>query len=563
MALPFQSRRSDVLTTGGCVAANHPLAARAGVEILQRGGNAADAAVAVAAALGVVEPTATGMGADAFCLFYNASDKSVKGLNGSGRAPAALTLDLVTSRGFDVWHPIPDGHGLSVTVPGAPAAWLDTLHNFGSGLISLEEILNPAIQLAEEGFPVTEIIAHDWNLDENTLRKTRFGHEMLLNGKAPSVGQMMYRPTTARTMRELLGGGKESFYGGHVAQAIVEEVGVAGGVLSLQDLAEHTSTLVQPISTAYKGVRLWEIPPNATGLTALEALNILENFDLKGLGHNSVRYLHLLIEAFKLSFADALACVADPAQVRVPVDALISKSYADHRRRLINPDKALEVYMPGDLPTGTDTTYLSVVDARGNACSFITSNYKGVGTGIVPRECGFSLQNRGLCFNLRSGHPDAPAPNKRPFHTIIPAMLTSASTQDLLACYGVMGGFMQPQGHVQVLLNMLEFGMSPQAALDQPRCFVNVPSFNPGYSIGPIWLEEGLPAGHVYALNAMGHQARGPIVGQDRAFFGRGNVIAKNAWWQAWNDEHVLEDTGPPVFWSGSDPRSDGCALPS
>ncbi|KAJ4431440.1 hypothetical protein ANN_20037 [Periplaneta americana] len=523
----FTSHRSPVLMQNVCVSSNQPLATKAGLgmisivnivkdmsdvlfqlsdvcgylisvnmlfqvtpqicivgnvscilleDILERGGNAADAAVAVAAALAVTEPTSTGLGGDAFCIFYDAKTKTVKGLNGSGRCPSGLTLELLQEEGFNVHNPLPETHIHTVTVPGTVAAWDDTVQNFGSGKLSLGEILAPAISLAENGFPVTPVTFHLWKSKERLLQSRRYGSELLLNYQAPRIAEIMTLPAMSSTLKTIAQYGKSGFYSGQVAEAIVNEIKFYGGVMTLEDLVQHTSSLVEPVSTDYKGYTVWEIPPNGLGITALIALNILEGYDLKGLGLGTSEYQHLLIEALKLSFADSLYFVADPEETAVPITGLLDKQYAAERRKLISSDKANEFPIQGnpEIKRGADTVYLSVTDSEGNACSFINSVYTTFGTGVVPQGCGFALHNRGVLFSLDPSQPNCLAPGKRPQHTIIPGMLTDSASGALLASFGIMGGFMQPQAHVQVLLGMIEFGLDPQQALNLPRFFIDV-----------------------------------------------------------------------------------------
>ncbi|KAL3877327.1 hypothetical protein ACJMK2_035057 [Sinanodonta woodiana] len=552
----FNSHRSVVTCTNGCVASSQPLASQVGLDILKQGGNAADAAVATAAALNVTEPCSTGIGGDAFCLFYDAKTKSVKGLNGSGRAPAALSLERVKRDGFDTGNPIPVGHGHSVTVPGAAAAWADAVEKFGSGKFQLSKLLQPAIELAEIGFPVQKITAHFWNAGTELLLDpvNTFGQDMLLNGRAPRQGEIMRLPLLAKTFKELGTHGKKAFYEGRIAAAIVEAVQTFGGVMTKEDLQNHVTTFDEPISIDYKGYQVWEIPPNGQGITALIALNILEGIDLKSMRHNSSAYLHTLIEALRLSFSDSTWYCADPAKVHVPVAELLSKDYAAKRRSLIQPDKKLLDIGHGEMP-GSDTVYFSVCDKEGNACSFINSNYMGFGSAIVPEGCGFTLQNRGNGFSLEECHPNVIAPYKRPYHTIIPAMVTSSATGELLASYGVMGAYMQPQGHVQVLLNMVEFGMDPQQALDQPRLCIGHGNRMMKGSLDCVNLEEGICLQVMEELKMLGHNVTG-IGGFNRSLFGRGQVIARGPW--PFNSSF---DPDSLVYWAGSDPRADGMAV--
>ncbi|XP_061594621.1 glutathione hydrolase-like YwrD proenzyme isoform X2 [Cololabis saira] len=455
--LPFTSRRSPVVCLHGCVAASQPAAAAAGLDVLKRGGNAADAAVAVAAALAVTEPCSTGPGGDAFCLFYNGNTGELRGINGSGRSPKAQTLDFLEGRGYTAEAPPSDFDALNATVPGAPACWCDTVQLFGSQKLSLQEVLSGAVELAEVGFPVAEVTAYQWAYWVASLRDA--GKELdgvlLIDGQAPKCGQVFRNAALARTLKELGEHGKPAFYHGRVAQAIVDVINQNGGVMTLEDLSSHDSEVVEPISTEYKGVRLWELPPNSQGLTALLLLNILENFpELKAVGHNSSDYIHVFVEAVRLAVTDGLRYLGDPDHVTVPLETLLDKSYSCQRAQHISMERTMEGVEPGPM-TGSDTVYFCVIDNQGNACSFVNSTYMGFGTGLVPKDCGFSLQNRGANFSLRRGHRNCIAGGKRPYHTIIPALLTDSKTgsqkPQLLAALGVMGGFMQPQGHIQLL----------------------------------------------------------------------------------------------------------------
>nr|XP_015216376.1 PREDICTED: putative gamma-glutamyltransferase YwrD isoform X1 [Lepisosteus oculatus] len=554
--MTFSSRRSPVVCLNGCVASSQPLASLVGVDILKKGGNAADAAVAVAAALAVTEPCSTGVGGDCFCLFYDAKTREVRGLNGSGRSPRALSLDALERLGFSESNPPSPFHALRVTVPGAAAGWCDAVQDFGSRKLSLGDILQPAIDLAERGFPVAGITAHHWEKWAKTLESAgkKLAENFLLNSKAPKQGEVFANPLLAQTFKEIAVHGKSGFYEGRIAEAVVDVVRSNGGVLCLEDLKCHTSSRVRPIYTDYKGVRLWEIPPNGQGIAALIALNILENFSVQEMGHNSADYLHVLTDALKLGVSDTSHYCADPEQVRVPVGGLLEKEYSRRRAGLISMEKARSSCEHG-APEGGDTVYFTVVDREGNACSFINSNYMGFGTGLAPAGCGFTLQNRGSGFSLLREHRNCVGPAKRPFHTIIPALLTAVDTGRLLCTFGVMGALMQPQGHVQVLLNMLEFGMNPQEALDAPRIFVQ---YNKRMQAWQLSLEEGIMEGVAKELELRGHSVRWPVSGHDRAEFGRGQVIADGCWWDP--DSYSPEQSGR-VWWAGSDPRADGCAV--
>ncbi|KAF5384853.1 hypothetical protein D9615_001503 [Tricholomella constricta] len=558
---PFPSRRSVVYGTKGMVACSQPLAAEAGLEILRKGGNAADAAVATSAALNVTEPSCCGIGGDAFCLFYDAATKTVKALNGSGRSPEKLTLDYARSRGHSGRIPLTDLN--SVTVPGAAAAWVDTIKEFGSGKVSAADVFEPAIRLAEEGVPVSEIHSHmvsvlqSYAFEQNIMkgfysgnapkciRKKELiknaspnGHEMLLDGKAPLPGQIVKLPNLAQTFRELANHGKDGFYKGRVAQAIVDVIQSKGGVMELEDLAKHETQFVEPISYTYGGdVTIYECPPNGQGITALIALGILESLQEQGISkpldqmeHNSAEYLHTLVEALRLAFSDSEWYVTDPDMEHVPVEKLLSKAYLAERARLFDPLKTNPKVVHGNPVNSSDTVYFSVTDQWGNACSYIQSNYAGFGTGAIPKGCGFTLQNRGCGFVLDEKHPNGLRGGKRPYHTIIPALATRGD--ELFLSYGVMGGYMQPQGHVQVLLNILR-GYTAQAALDAPRFCISagMPDAKKKDSLAgdpnsEVFFEEGISEATVAKLREMGHDAR-TVSGFNRGMMGRGQVIQK------------------------------------
>ncbi|XP_067395250.1 glutathione hydrolase-like YwrD proenzyme isoform X1 [Emydura macquarii macquarii] len=557
--LKFCSRRSPVICTSGCVASNQLLATNIGLDILKSGGNAADAAVAVAAALNVTEPCSTGIGGDCFCLYYEANTKQVHGLNGSGRSPGALTIELLKVQGFNETKLLPPFHAHNITVPGAAAGWCDAVSLYGSKKLSMGQILQPAIQLAEKGFPVSEITAYHWKRGAHLLQapENKHGNELLIHGEAPHHGEVFCNPFLANTFKELAKSGKKGFYEGCVAEAIIETVQRNGGVMDLEDLKSHVTEEVKPIFTNYKGVNVWEIPPNGQGITALLALNILDNFNIKAMGHNTADYLHVLIEALKLSFSDTFWFCADPDKVPVPTKELLSKTYAKGRSELINLQRASDKYNYGNLlPVGSDTVYFTVVDTQGNACSFINSNYMGFGTGLVPEGCGFTLQNRGANFSLSPSHPNCIAPRKRPYHTIIPALVTAADTGDLLCSFGVMGGFMQPQGQVQVLLNMLTFGMNPQQALDAARFCLDYSTEEGKWH---LLLEDGISQAVAEDLRARHHCSQWPITGHNRSLFGRGQIITKGDWWKSWDS--LSSKSSHNVLWAGSDPRGDGCAV--
>jgi gamma-glutamyltranspeptidase/glutathione hydrolase len=552
--LSFNSRRSPIYGRGGIVATSQPLATAAGLEILAKGGNAADAAVAAGAALNVTEPTSTGIGGDMFALYFSANTKRVTALNGSGRAPAALTLDRLKSGGFS--SELPPYHAHTVTVPGACAGWFDLIEKHGS--LKMEEILAPAIRLASEGFPVAPLTSYFWQRGaQRQLQSAPNGRELTIDGRGPNAGEIFRNPGLARTFETVARGGKLAYYQGEIADAIVSVMREAGGRMSAEDLASHVSTWEDPISVTYRGLKVYECPPNGQGITALIALNLLEGFDLASLESLSTERMHLMIEAMRLAFADASWYVADPTFSNIPIQELLSKEYANERRNLIDKTRATINQKHGTPVASSDTVYLSMVDKFGNACSFINSNYMGFGTGIVPKGWGFTLQNRGHNFSLDPTHPNALAPRKRPYHTIIPAMVTRLPSpakrgrgaggeveneeETLYASYGVMGGFMQPQGHVQVLSALVDDGLDPQAALDQPRFCIDVDE-----SGGRVAIEEGMPEETFSGLEKMGHPVY-KVTGYNRALFGRGQVI--------------LRDPETGVLTAGSDPRADGCAM--
>lgn len=537
-SLPFQSRRSPVYSIRGMVASSQPLAASAGLEILSTGGNAADAAIAVAAALNVTEPTSTGLGGDAFALYYDAATREVSAINGSGRAPCALSLERLEKEGLK--DSLPPYHPYNVTVPGACAMWCDLSAHLGR--LPLAQTLAPAIRLAEEGFPVAPITAWHWQrAAQGQLRTALNGSELTLEGRGPNPGEIFRNAGLARTLKMIAGGGKKAFYEGEIAEAIVGILQEAGGCIQLEDLAAHQSTWETPISAVYRDLRIWECPPNGQGLTALLALNLLQKYNLASLPPLSPERLHLEIEALRIAFADTRHYVCDPAFSSIPLKELLSPDYAEERRKGIDLHYAAPGHRHGFPQAGRDTVYFCVVDGEGNACSFINSNYMGFGTGIVPRGWGFSLQNRGANFSLDPAHPNCLEGGKRPYHTIIPALATREVDDTLYGPFGVMGGFMQPQGHVQVLTRMVDNGLDPQAALDLPRFCIDVEKDNNAVS-----LEDGIPPETASALAGMQHPVE-MVSGMNRALFGRGQIILRDP------------DTG--VLCGGSDPRADGCAM--
>jgi gamma-glutamyltranspeptidase/glutathione hydrolase len=535
---PFHSHRSAVYSRGGMVASSQPLATAAGIKILAAGGNAADAAIATAAALNVTEPTSTGLGGDCFSLYFEATSKKVYALNGSGRAPACLTLDRIHKTGFD--DELPPFHPYTITVPGACAGWLDLLERFGRLPVSL--VLEPAIELAEKGFPVAPLTSWFWRRGaERQLKTALNGIELTIEGRGPNPGEVFHNPGLAKTLKLIATEGKCGFYSGEIAKAIVAIIQEAGGCMTEEDLGRHISTWEEPISVVYRGMRIWECPPNGQGLVALLALNLLSGFDLSKIPALSAERLHLEIEAIRLAFTDGRAHISDPAFRKIPLNELLSMEYSDIRRKAIHQKKSITHPQPGKLKMGTDTVYFCAMDEDGNACSFINSNYMGFGTGIVPCGWGFSLQNRGHNFSLDSKHPNCLEPGKRPYHTIIPGMATRENDGSLFAPFGVMGGFMQPQGHVQVISALFDDRLDPQAALDRPRFCIDGENLQ-----ASVDLEEGIPAGVISELEKTGH-AINLVSGMNRALFGRGQIITR--------------DPITGVLCGGSDPRADGCAI--
>jgi len=523
--------RSIVRAQHGMVASSQPLASQIGLDVLKRGGNAVDAAIAMAAMLNVTEPMMTGIGGDAFMLVHWSKTGELKGLNASGRAPRALSLDYFAKKGITT---IPFEGMESVTVPGAFDGWVTLLEKYGT--MKLADVLEPAIEYAENGFPVMEKTAEVWERESAKLRRTPTASSTyLINGNAPRAGDIFRQKNLARTFRTLARGGRDAFYKGEIARAIVDYSQKNGGFLSMRDFAEHKSDWVEPISTNYRGYTVYECPPNGQGLTALLALNILEGYDLASMSAQPDLYYHTLIEATKLAFADRNRYIADPAFAKVPVAQLLLKEYATARRALINRDKAIESATYGEVINDRDTVYFTVVDKDRNAVSFINSLFLAFGSGVVAGETGIVLQNRGAGFSLDSKHPNRLEPGKRPFHTIIPAMVFKDGK--LFMSFGVMGGAMQAQGHVQVLTNIIDLGMNLQGAIEAPR-FQYV-------SANKVQMEDTLTEGIIKRLIDRGH---------NRTAFPRGMGVMGGA-------QAIIIDPVKGTLLGGSDPRMDGLAL--
>ncbi|MFN8457332.1 MAG: gamma-glutamyltransferase family protein [Anaerolineae bacterium] len=524
---PFPSQRMPVFACNGVVATSQPLAAQAGLSMLQQGGSAVDAALAAAVTLTVVEPTSNGIGGDAFALVWDG--QQLHGLNGSGRAPAKLQADELRAQGY---AEIPVDGWLPVTVPGAPAAWGDLHRRFGR--LSLAEIMAPAIAYAEQGYGVSPTVARNWShaaarfLPQRDPAVSDWAKTFAPGGRAPRAGERWASPDHAATLRTLAARGVRDFYEGGLAEKIVAWSKATGGLFQADDLAAHHSRWVQPIQTGYRGYEVWEIPPNGQGLTALMALAILEGTALPDFPHGSVDSYHLQIEAMKLAFADAARYIADPDKVEVPVTGLLDPAYITARRALIGPQARLP---EAGRPPHSGTVYLCTADRDGMLVSYIQSNYDGFGSGIVVPGTGIALHNRGNCFSLAAGHPNEAAGGKRPYHTIIPSFLTRQG--QAVGPFGVMGGFMQPQGHTQVVTGTVDYGLNPQAALDAPRWRVDG-----GLQVR---VEPGTPEHVLNGLALRGHKIQ---LSQERSGFA-GQII-----WRL--------DEG--VYAAGSDMRGDGLA---
>ena len=614
----WNSRRSPVLSKNGICASNEPTASAIGAKILESGGNAADAAVAIASALNVLQPCMSGLGGDSFALFYNAHTKVVSCLEGNGASSSNISLDIVNKAGYGIGkNPLDPRSGLCVTVPGAAALWEDLIHTHGS--LSLAQVLTCAINLADDGFAVSPITASHWGgyLDEEGERIFR------PNGNIPKTGDIIRNPDLANTMRSIAElGAAKGYYQGRIAEAIVAAVQKNGGVLDQEDLRTHSTKFVSSLSVPYKGLRIHETPPPSQGLAALIALRLVEkveqlnakdnenknfkesqfNFCPDRAKRSSIDSTHLVMECMRVACAEALHHITDPLVQKVPVEQLLGDQYISATAERIRMDSS-SIVRATDYSAFQkgETAYFCVVDRWGNACSMISSNYQGFGTGIMPLGTGFTLQNRGHNFSLQPGHPNQVAPSKRPFHTIIPAMITREADGELFGVMGAMGGFMQPMLHVQLIRNLVDCGMNPQEALDAPRWFLHGTGATQSESDmrhSTVLLEEGFggrwdgqqqpelpPAedalspvttasapssrtpplegesqqsllenlggeGAVAAgLRTRGHRVLDIVRGEERSVFGWGHLI--------------LRDGQSGVLWAGSEPRCDGCAVPA
>lgn len=523
-----------VMSKGGIVATEHPLASQAGATILAQGGNAIDAAIAANAMMGVVSPMMCGIGGDLFAIVYEARSGKIYGLNASGWAPEGLTLEFLKGQRLSN---MPSRGIHSVTVPGAVDGWSKLSRRFGKK--KLATVLAPAIHFAEDGFPVTELDAEYWAGGESLLRKDENAARTFLPvDRVPKVGEIFRNPDLAGAYRRIAARGRDGFYQGETARHLVAYAQRQGGTMNAADLAKYSSEWVAPISTTYHGWTVYEIPPNGQGIAALAMLNLMENFPLAANGHNSAAALHVMIEAKKLAYADMLRFVADPRFSKVPVAGILAKDYARERARLINLEQANCHVEAGDPPSpGNDTTYLCTVDREGNMVSLIQSNYGSFGSGLVPDECGFVLQNRGGLFSLDPRHPNHLAGRKRPLHTIIPALMAKG---DLCIAFGIMGGWNQSQAHAQFVANVADYGLNIQAALEAPR-------FSKGSFAGcDVAVEGRIPASIIAALESKGHQVQ--VKGSFSQTVGGGQAVMRNF------------STG--VNYGASDPRKDGAAIP-
>ena len=520
--------RSTVYAPREAVATSQPLASSAGLEMLQKGGNAVDAAVAAAAVLNVTEPHMTGIGGDMFAILWSARDQELVGLDASGRSGSLLTPEALRARGYEE---MPIDGPEAVTVPGALSGWVALLERYGT--MSLAEVLAPAIRIAEEGYPVTPIIAGQWRGQEDKLARDEGAKATFLydGERGPQAGEWFRNPGLANSFRMLAEQGPGVFYGGELGRTVVDGLAELGGYLTLDDLREHRAAWVDPISIDFRGYTIWELPPAGQGVAALQMMKMMEPLDLEGMGHNSAAYLHHLIEAKKLAFADLQRYVADRDYMDVSVERLLDEDYLAARRALIDPGRAVERVQPGPAVTETETIYLSAADSDGNMISFINSLFGAFGSGVVVPGTGFPLQNRGGGFTLEDGHPNQAGPGKRPFHTLIPGFVTKEGAPWMT--FGLMGGSMQPQGHTQMLLNILVFGMDLQDAIDAPRF-----RHRSGYQVA---IETPISEEARAGLAVLGHEL---TVEGGSNFGGAQAVIRLDKGWAA-----------------GSDPRKDGMAV--
>ncbi len=530
--------RSEVIAQNGMVATSHPLASQIGIDILKEGGNAIDAAIAANAALGLMEPTGNGIGGDLFAIIWIEKEKKLYGLNASGRSPENLTLEYFKENNF---KSIPAYGPLPVSVPGCVDGWFELHNKFGK--IKMRDILNPTIKYAEDGFPVTELVSYYMDVaSDNFKNYPNFKETFFIDDSTPLKGQVFKNPDLANTLRTIVKSGKKGFYEGEIAHRIANFVQDQGGFLSYDDLKNHRSEWIEPVSTNYRGFDVWELPPNGQGIAALQILNLLEGYDIRSMGFGSADYIHHFVEAKKIAFADRAKYYADMDFNEIPVEYLISKEYADIRRKDINSENSAPTVSPGNIENG-DTIYLTTADSEGNMVSLIQSNYRGMGSGMVPEGLGFMLQDRGELFSLDENHFNVYAPKKRPFHTIIPAFITKDGNPFI--SFGLMGGAMQPQGHAQIVINIIDFDMNLQEAGDAPRIRHQSNQQPTGGEMtdgGELALEKGFDYKQIRELMKKGHS-----VIYDLGSFGG---------YQA-----IMIDYINKVYFGASESRKDGSAI--
>ena len=530
--------RSEVIAQNGMVATSHPLASQIGIDILKEGGNAIDAAIAANAALGLMEPTGNGIGGDLFAIIWIEKEKKLYGLNASGRSPENLTLEYFKENNF---KNIPAYGPLPVSVPGCVDGWFELHNKFGK--IKMRDILNPTIKYAEDGFPVTELVSYYMDVaSDNFKNYPNFKETFFIDDSTPLKGQVFKNPDLANTLRTIVKSGKKGFYEGEIAHRIANFVQDQGGFLSYDDLKNHRSEWIEPVSTNYRGFDVWELPPNGQGIAALQILNLLEGYDIRSMGFGSADYIHHFVEAKKIAFADRAKYYADMDFNEIPVEYLISKEYADIRRKDINSENSAPTVSPGNIENG-DTIYLTTADSEGNMVSLIQSNYRGMGSGMVPEGLGFMLQDRGELFSLDENHFNVYAPKKRPFHTIIPAFITKDGNPFI--SFGLMGGAMQPQGHAQIVINIIDFDMNLQEAGDAPRIRHQSNQQPTGGEMtdgGELALEKGFDYKQIRELMKKGHS-----VIYDLGSFGG---------YQA-----IMIDYINKVYFGASESRKDGSAI--
>ena len=530
--------RSEVIAQNGMVATSHPLASQIGIDILKGGGNAIDAAIAANAALGLMEPTGNGIGGDLFAIIWIEKEKKLYGLNASGRSPENLTLEYFKENNF---KSIPAYGPLPVSVPGCVDGWFELHNKFGK--IKMRDILNPTIRYAEDGFPVTELVSYYMDVASDNFKDyPNFKETYFIDDSTPKKGQVFKNPDLANTLRTIVKSGKKGFYEGEIAHRIANFVQDQGGFLSYDDLKNHKSEWIEPVSINYRGFDVWELPPNGQGIAALQILNLLEGYDIRSMGFGSADYIHHFVEAKKIAFADRAKYYADMDFNEIPVEYLISKEYADIRRKDINSENSASTVSPGNIENG-DTIYLTTADSEGNMVSLIQSNYRGMGSGMVPKGLGFMLQDRGELFSLDENHFNVYAPKKRPFHTIIPAFITKDGNPFI--SFGLMGGAMQPQGHAQIVINIIDFDMNLQEAGDAPRIRHQSNQQPTGGEMtdgGELALEKGFDYKQIRELMKKGHS-----VIYDLGSFGG---------YQA-----IMIDYINKVYFGASESRKDGSAI--